>query len=264
MSFVKPRTPLPNTLSCLRKEMVMDIPFFEGGGGTAYDFGQGLNTTLQGSAAWAMDTYGRALSLPGANTDYLLAKSGTLLATGTHTTIVMSFTTSQTPNGGGTALYCERAASGNDIWKLEMKTTASPVLQFTHRDDAGTLTQLFGSKVVNDGKPHTVWMYKRGTTIVGFVDGILDFSGTLTGTDTYTDSGLEVRIGGDKGDANAYFNGKVHFVYGWTRQLEAPALESLVVNPFQIYRQPQRPLANSIAVVSAWKLFAEEGLVLSA
>ncbi len=92
-------------------------------------------------------------------------------------------------------LYSERAASGNDIWKFDVDSgKAVPgnigKLEFTHRDDSGTLDFLAAQTTVtvNDNTWHFVELTKSGSSIVIYVDGVSRGSASLSGNNTMTDS----------------------------------------------------------------------------
>ncbi len=194
-------------------------------GTSAADSGSGGNTgtytgTFTLNQATGFGVLGVAVSLPGASGDYILVKSGAVLATQTNASIEVWFKTSA---GGTTAqcLYCERAASGNDIWKLELADTSRKI-QFTHRDDAGTLNFITSTTAaLNDGVWHHVVMTKAGTAIILYVDGVSVKTGSLTGNNTYTNAGLESRIAGDKGDSSVFLNGLICNVAAYTATLTA-------------------------------------------
>src|SRR4051812_46646471 len=107
--------------------------------------------------------FGTCLRFALSNTAFVRFKTSKILCNQVNASVAMWVKTSRLPAGSVIpALYVERAGSGNDIWKLEVTTTRS--LRFTHRDDAGTLTQLTnttGLQVAN-GKWHHVAVTKAG------------------------------------------------------------------------------------------------------
>lgn len=153
--------------------------------------------------------------------DYVNVSTSKIIASLTSSTISAWIITSVTGGGSGRAIYCERASVGNDIFKLELQDTGygkpGNKLLFTHRDDSGTLTQKSGNIVINDGIPHHVAMTKNGTTLTLYVDGVLDITGTISGTDTMTNS-INALIGGDLGDSASRWSGTITDVsiYGST------------------------------------------------
>jgi hypothetical protein len=115
--------------------------------------------------------------------------------------------------------YCERAASGNDIVKLEMagSNLGAASVMGTLRNDGGTLLQWHGSVALNDGKPHVVAWTQNGTVSGGarlFSDGKFEASATWSTNFTMTNS-IVARIGGDAGDSGAHFLGDIGFVAVW-------------------------------------------------
>lgn len=105
-------------------------------------------------------------------------------------------------------IYGERAAAGNDIFKLEV--TDAGKLQLTYRDDAGTINQIATATTVADDEWHFVALTKDGTAIKIYVDDVEVKTGTLTATDTFTNADLQSRIGGDiAGGINAAYTGYI-------------------------------------------------------
>lgn len=112
-------------------------------------------------------------------------------------------------SGATTAIYCERAAAGNDILKLESVNGTGGVLRMTIRDDAGTLNTIGANAGTGakDGKWHYAIVTNKAGTIQFYVDGTLVGGGTQTATNTFTDAGMSCRIGSDAADANATWDG---------------------------------------------------------
>jgi hypothetical protein len=151
------------------------------------------------------ESFNSALSFNG-STAYVLLKSGTILAGLTNFTI--SGWVSTTSTG---PIYSERAASGNDILKLEVDAGVGHIgeLSLVYRDDAGTLNQVRSGKIINDGAMHHVVVTKSGTAISFYVDNISQTGGTLTATNTFTNASMETRVGADKGDSSVWWNGTI-------------------------------------------------------
>lgn len=152
--------------------------------------------------------YGTALKFDGSQ-NYVLVKSGRILSGLTNWWIDITFKRANTSiNSSGEALYAERAGSGNDILKVDLFGDSGNIgkVGLTYRDTAGTLTQIRTTTTYNDGVTHRMTISKIGTAIVITVDGV-QTPGTLTAGDTFTNSGVESRIGSDRGDGGAYFEG---------------------------------------------------------
>src|SRR5947209_4114051 len=89
-------------------------------------------------------------------TQYVTFGSNYILGTLTNASVTMYIKNSSLSGGSGGALYCERAASGNDIWKLQTIGSTNTGLEFTHRDDAGTLDQPSETCTINDNAWHHI------------------------------------------------------------------------------------------------------------
>lgn len=180
------------------------------------------NGTWQGTlgSQWTTGIINSGGNFISASTNRVLVSSSKILASLTNASISLWIKTSTTAK----ALYCERGAAGNDIWKVEIDSNH---IRFTHRDDAGTLNQLNGGITVTDGNWHHIVLTKSGTTINSYVDGVLDITNqTLTGNNTMTDS-IIVRIGGDAQDATQYYNGVLDEVGLWNIVLTAAQVTAL-------------------------------------
>ncbi len=173
--------------------------------------------------------FGKSLRFNSGAGNYVTLKTSAILAGQTNATIVFWMKSIQIPPNGSTipAMYCERPASGNDILKVEFGTTGR--LRVTYRDDAGTLNQPTNASGVkiNDGKWHMIAIVKSGTSITFYVDGVVDHTATLTATDTLTNANVNVRLGSDITDGNAFYNGRLDEVRLYTRPLDAAEVADL-------------------------------------
>jgi hypothetical protein len=150
-------------------------------------------------------------------------------------------------NGGtgvstnGTTIYCERAPTGNDIYKLELwdsggGATSKPAL--TYRNDAGVVKQgqgAFQTSILDtssqvyiatlDATSGTanIWNGRVRTTVTGFP------------SIAFTNASIERRIGSDAGDAVSKWDGKIDLIAGWNRSLRVNEGNMLAQNPWQIF-----------------------------
>ncbi len=143
-----------------------------------------------------------------------------------------------TIGGSGRAIYCERAASGNDILKLDYQGNNGDQLDLTYRNDSGTLIQL-ASANIHDGRPHDVAGTKRGTDCRIYIDGFQVNQGTFgSSSDAFTDAGLASRIGADAGDSNAYWLGSIYYVLVYNRTLSQVEIQEIGAEPYAIFAPP--------------------------
>lgn len=155
------------------------------------------------------------------NTNSVNVSNGLILGGQKNSSVSFWASLVDNPGGNGGPIYTERAASGNDIYKVDF-TNAAPIgrFRFVFRDDAGTLSQPdTGNNVYVDGLMHHFVMTKSGTAVNLYVDGNLITSATLTGTDTFTNASLQALIGADAGDAASKFHGMIDEVGLWQRAL---------------------------------------------
>lgn len=134
----------------------------------------------------------------------------------------------------GRAVYCERAAAGNDIIKLEClnSTQGSTKVGVTLRNDGGTPLQYYpntGKGIISDQWHFVAATMSSGTAGV-YYNGILQTS-SYSGTDTFTNTNVpETWLCGDKQDADASFVGYADFISvhsGTLNQGQLAAFEQL-------------------------------------
>lgn len=170
--------------------------------------------------------FGTCLSFRNSTTNQVLIKSSYLLAGQTNFTISSWFRGNGSTNR---AVYCERAGSGNDILKFEIQATSGKMI-LVYRDDAGTLDQILSTSVYND----RVWCHavitKTGTAIAFYKNGIADGTGTLTASNTFTNSSPSCLIGKDTTGTSETFDGLVDEITLYTTALTAQQVASIYYN----------------------------------
>lgn len=195
----------------------------------------GLLTAMDPATDWTP----QGLDFDGVN-DHVVVRDDKILAEEFASTVIVVFKTTAVARSGGRSIYAERAASGNNIWKLDSLDPSSPnSVFFTHRNDGGLLTRIRTTKIINDGIIHAVAMTKFGKAIKIYVDGVLDASGTLGGSDTFTNAGIESWLGGDRGDSNANYVGKIANFAIWDRRLIADEIAQLAADPLRLFRRKE-------------------------
>jgi len=196
--------------------------------------------TLVGDPTWIPGKFGSGIDFDGIG-DYVLLYDGALIATSANATVTAWIKTSASNLDGGRPIYCERAASGDDIWKfdsLDLNHSTNGI-QFAHRDDAGALTFVYATNeiVINDGKWHFVAVTKQGSSIVLYVDGVVDKTGTLNGSDTFTDAGLESRLAIDGAYPSYATIGQIDHVMIYSEALSASEIAQLYREPFCMFEE---------------------------
>ena len=217
--------------------------FNEGGGTTVYDIKRKYHGpfTVLTAASWGQGVRGPYITFVAADTDWIVVNSGVLAATKLNASIFAWIRTSQSAVAGGHTVYSERASSGNDIWKLSTSESGGGghEVAFVHRDDAGTLTQVRNTTTtINNGLWHHIGFTKRGTSITLYIDGVIAASGTLSGTDTFTNSGISCRIGADIAAASNDFEGDIESMFLFDTALTDSEVFQLYQHPYLMYEDP--------------------------
>lgn len=164
-----------------------------------------------------------------ASSQYVQCKSGRILQGIGDFTVIGWFKVASGYATHDIAIYSERAASGNDIFKMEVGAlNYAQHLHAVYRDDAGTLHFTDGATNVCDGLWHMGAWRLSGTTFQLFLDGVANGSPvTRTATLTLTNASTQCRIGADAGDGNAYFEGSLSQVALFSRAVDAAQLRYL-------------------------------------
>lgn len=215
----------------LTDNLVSYYKFDENTGTSVADATGTNNGTFNGSGTlWASGIINSGGNFVNTNSNYVLCKSGKILAGQSSWTITAWIKSSAANNGNGVVIYCERASSGNDIFKMQINQS-SPWndLELVLRDDAGSL-QFFNNStdVIKDGTFHFCAITNSSGTLQAYVDGSADgASAAQTPSNTYTNSGIESRIGTDAGDSGANYTGVTDEVGLWTRALSSTEISEL-------------------------------------
>lgn len=199
----------------------------EGAGAITDVVSRRLATVTGTVGTWQVGPYGLEFSFAGNGGAYFETNAGRRVAHLPNATILWFGKRAQ---GGSTeAIYCERAASGNDIWRFGHAGGIAGVA-FEHRDDAGTLNDFNASTAVDTYGLHgmtktgtTVQLYQFGLPVVG--------GGTITGTDTLTDA-IHSIIGNDFQSSTIPFHGILVFLSVWARALSAGEIRERVSAPY--------------------------------
>jgi hypothetical protein len=173
-----------------------------------------------------------------------LSTSAPLLGPLAECSVIALAATTKTIPTSGCALYSERSASGNDIFKLEaVQDVSSGAIrsQFTYRNDGGTLLQVQGTGIpvnMNDGKSRFYAAIRAANGATNnhkcWSDRYLN-SATQSGGLAFTNASCNRLIGSDIADSSATWGGLIHLVAGWNRALTDLEIASLYNNPWQLF-----------------------------
>jgi len=119
----------------------------------------------------------------------------------------------------GGAMYCERASSGNDIFKIDNGSNFDGfTVGFVQRNDAGNLTQIKTSVSILNSNWTNICVTNNANAITVYINGVSKATGTITNS-TLTNSGLDARIASDKGDLTQGYNGFISVCQLYNRAL---------------------------------------------
>lgn len=227
----------------LKSKLVAYYPFYEGQGTVVHDmmnnFQGAWTQTDRGTNHWEtkgkINAAGRFVGTNNAgNAGYIIVNNGAILGGQRNSSVSVWFKGPlRAGSGSGMPLYCERAASGNDIYKLEITggiTGSNQIgsFMFTVRNDAATLSQPgSASLLVADNMWHHLVMTKQGNLITLYVDNIVVSSSTVSTTDNFTNTGIISSIGGDAGDSNSVTFGNIDALGLWQRALRSDEVSQL-------------------------------------
>lgn len=199
-----------------------------------YDMMDNYHGTLNGmspSIAWrgAKDGRKAGLEFDGVD-DYVKINTGTICSKLNKCTVSIWFRTTNLNQTFGWCLYEERASTGNDLFSLFYgDTTSSGEPFFVWRNDsAGSLsyTRLGTVPAGNDDKWHHAVIVVDGSNTKIYYDAIYSATGTISAK-TFTNAGIECRIGGDITDANSNWEGGLDDLRIWKRALSEGEVRQL-------------------------------------
>lgn len=201
------------------------------------------NPLLAGPVLPSLGTtvYGPAMSFPGTSGGAgYIAGTGPFLGGLSAWSICTLVRSTASPNAGGSALYCERATSGNDILKVIVSSSSSGAA--VYRNDAGTLiNQNFGPVSVTDGRIYLVSATFDNSNVISYADSTVETSSGWGGANNnFTDANIQRTIGYDVADSTASFNGHILAVYLYKRALSPSEIAHLQNRPFSMLRPRAR------------------------
>jgi hypothetical protein len=214
------------------------------------------------------------LKFVNASNNYITVNSGFILGGQPAWSVAAWIVTTASNTAAGRSVYCERAASGNDILKMDAVTPTAPnAAVITYRNDPGGLVQVLGTKAINDGNWHHVVItydpVPAFPTLNLYVDGVADGNSPFTGANPngFTDASPSCLIGGDITTAAAAWDGLIDDVQLWSgrtltlAEINQLRREGLAGYPTMLREIVPDDSAFPAAVVAAGQWYAFMGLV---
>lgn len=128
----------------------------------------------------------------------------------------------------------KRKNTGTGGWSFLTGTTGNKSLAFTSYDSASRVTYS-ANNVIDINQTYTLVARKIGTSIQFFINGIPTTMGSIGVHSTITyDAEYDLYIG-RLNDANENHPGSIHYCYIFKRALTNFEIQSLYIDPYQIY-----------------------------
>jgi hypothetical protein len=220
----------------INRQLLAFYPMDEAGGDRLEDISAFRRAgIIQGAKTRVVSHAGRATQFDGTQGNHGLLRSGRIISGRPSWSIVAWVRTTHSNAGGGRAVYAERAASGNDIVKLNTLPVDFPNKGYSViRDTAGTLLNQTPRTTsnVNDGNWHLLVLTKSNSVISIYFDRNLEGTDTWVGSDVFTNSGVESRVGSDVADLNSGFLGGIFGLRLLARALTAREVWRLGSDPW--------------------------------
>lgn len=209
----------------------------------------GETSSQVGTISSSVGYQGKAAYFQGQNnakTNYYTVHTGAILGGSASWSIVAGTQLLAAHSGNNAeayAIYCERAASGNDILKLEVGKQANQTqIVQVYRNDAATLIQNIGGSNLNDGKFHVLACTKNGSgsnNAIVYVDGVSKATASWNTNDTFTNAGLTSTIGADIADNGSGWPDYISFVALYKRALTQQEVLLWSYAPYSVLLFPQ-------------------------
>jgi hypothetical protein len=153
-------------------------------------------------------------------------------------TIVATIQTTTGGNQDGNTIYCERAASGNDIVKIGQQDGHGVAFSAIMRSDGGTLIDTGDGITINDGTIRTLIATYDNANVRQYQNGALTLSTAWSGGNAFTDASTVCSIGYDVADPGTGSNwtGSILQVAIFKSTLSAGQVAQLSAAPFAMLR----------------------------
>lgn len=220
----------------------------------------GLIGVKNGTVNDALLSYGKAKDFAsGSGANYYALEGVPHLSGSSAFTVIAGIRLETTSSGttNGYVIYCERAATGNDILKLTLggTTGSNTKLGGVYRDDAGTLNRQEGTASLHDGLDHIVGWSQNGTVTNGtvfYLDGKVELTMSTTASATLTNANIVCRIGADPADpVNTFWPDYVSFVALWKNRALTNSEQRYAANYIADLMTPQWDRDTSFTAAAA-------------
>ena len=199
----------------------------EGGGNIVQDLsGNGLHGTFAGDPTWTAGSDGPAITFDGTGDSIPLTSS--LIKTPT-VTVVAKVKMDSFVGAIGAGIV----ASNNSqlAWRLTT-TTTNDTIKFSI--NAYNTDIAFGTSNLSTGTYYSLAGLYDGTNVKVYVDGVSGTPVAAAGPITY---GVDFEIGRQFTTDTYAFEGDIEFVYIFNRALSPTEIQSLYINPYQMFRR---------------------------
>lgn len=215
-----------------------------------------------GAPAPQMTYYGPAFSVTG-GAGYNVANGPFLGGLASWSIFAVMQTTTGSLGSGGT-IYCERAASGNDLVKLHLSQSTSSTA-CAYQNDAGSLANPLGGGVsVTDGRVNTMAGVYDGVNVYSYYNGVVASTTSWPGANNnFTNGAIQQTIGYDVADGTGNYTGAIIAIYLYKRALLQADVIRLTNDPFGML-QPTATLVTGWTAPSSGSGAAQARVMVQA
>jgi len=195
----------------------------ERAGAAIYNSVDGNQAVFSSTPTWAADS----VNLSSNNAPYQVAKHNTPMVT------VISRLRIASGGAAATAVACGNGGTGYG-WTLNRKYNAQAQMQFSARLGTSWASATTDVNIIGAGWVTLAGIAGGGVGRKIYVDGRLSGSSALAGNVSYVGGGNRLRIGNDDATTNPW-TGDVGYVLVYSRILSDFEIQSLSINPWQVY-----------------------------
>lgn len=248
-SIVKPQVPVINWSNPLTRNLVVDLPFFEGGNTNPVDLVTRKKTTAVNTPTWSVGKFGKALNPDVAGDGVFQTTDARLRVSQINSFECLIYIRNFPPVGqdylGNIYGDDDDSTSTSALWRIGSQglDTLNKRFGINFRPDPSTDTD----QENDNDLPQNQWVHvvvvTNGTTITWYVDGVLDTQKAYTITPQANTLNWYVARFNSAASNTRWFDGLVSYIRRWdNRALTAREVTTLYLDPWVLYRPHYAPV----------------------